>query len=56
MDDVCRVRWSIAHLTTLLALKMLAEDIEMLISAEKLRGTDLCVGDIDTIARADTRF
>ena len=32
------------------------EDIEVLISAEKLRGTDLCVGVIDATTRWHTRI
>ena len=36
--------------------RVLAEGIEVLISAEKLRGTDLCHGEIDATARLQTRF
>ena len=36
--------------------RVLAEGIEVLISAEKLRGTDLCLGEIGATARLHTRF
>ena len=36
--------------------RVLAEGIEVLISAEKLRGTDLCLGEIGAPTRRQTRF
>ena len=36
--------------------RVLAEGIEVLISAEKLRGTNLCLGEIGATARLHTRF
>ena len=36
--------------------RVLAEGIEVLISAEKLRGTDLCLGEIGATARLHTRL
>ena len=35
--------------------EVLAKGIEALISAEKLRGTDLCLGEIGATARLQTR-
>ena len=36
--------------------RVLAEGIEVLISAEKLRGTDLCLGEIGATTRPHTRL